>query len=199
MTHFWLEDTRRSTAHGYDNANRAGNFLGSLWGLDAQQHYLPSVFAEYRVVSSFGAGVGYDEARARTLDWGVDAEGHPTTVGDGDVEIRGLQFYVFARYANRTRVTPYAQLGHGHYWSRFFVSPQWAAPGRRFEVDGTGGWFVAAGGRATLSGHLGLDALCRHTHTEPVTARAFFVRNRHRTGAFPMRSDLFGVGVVIAF
>jgi hypothetical protein len=55
VTYFWLKDTRRSGPNGLDNLNQAGNFLG-LWGLDAQQHYFPNPFVEYRVISGFGPG-----------------------------------------------------------------------------------------------------------------------------------------------
>src|SRR5512138_1509825 len=47
----WLAEDRRSGPNGYDNANRSSNFLGSLWGLDVEQRYLPKPFLEYRIVS----------------------------------------------------------------------------------------------------------------------------------------------------
>jgi hypothetical protein len=199
LTHFWLEDTRRSSELGYDNANLTGNFLGSLWGLDAQQHVLPSPYVEYRVVSSFGAGVAYDQARAKTLDW-ADAD-QTATAGDGDVEIRGLQVYAFGRLPNRTRLTPYAQVGFARYWSRFFVLPGWATPGsgRHFEVDGTRGWFVSLGSQLSLGRHLGLDLQLRHSQTQDVTARAYLRGNHYRAGAFPMRGEALQAGVLYAF
>jgi opacity protein-like surface antigen len=197
-THFWLKDTRRSGPNGLDNLNQAGNFLGSLWGLDAQQHYFPNPFLEYRVISAFGAGIAYDQARAKTLDW-TDNTARLATAGDGDVEIRGVQYYVFGRYRNRTRLTPYANVGIARYRSRFFVSPDWATPGRHFEVDDTNGWFFSGGCSVALGRHLGLDALYRHSQLEAVVGRAFFNRNRHRSGAFPMRNDLIGAGLFYAF
>ncbi|HXB57526.1 MAG TPA: hypothetical protein VN461_22380 [Vicinamibacteria bacterium] len=197
VTHFWLQDTRRSDANGYDNLNQTGNFLGSLWGLDAQQHYFPNPFVEYRIISAFGAGIAYDQARAKTLDWG-DVQ-HTITAGDGDVEIRGLQFYVFGRFRNRTRVTPYANLGFGRYWSRFFVSPGWALPGRRFEVDDTRGWVFSGGCSVALVRHLGLETLYHHSQLEAVTGRAYFNRNHHRSGAFPMQNDVLSAGLLYGF
>lgn len=197
FSHFWLEETRRAGENGYDNSNLEGNFLGSLWGLDAQQRYFPSPYVEYRVASAFGVGVTYDEARAKTLDWAD--EDHVATAGDGDVEIRGVGVYVVARYRNRTRYEPYANLGFGWYRSRFFESPGWSAPGRHFVVDDTEGWFVAAGCKVNLGRHLGIDALYRHSHVNDVVARAYLSKNRYRGGAFPMRSDGLGVGVVYAF
>ena len=69
FTYYWLEETRRSGENGYDNGNLSGNFLGSLWGLDAQQHYFPNPYFEYRVSSGFGIGAMYDQLRVKTLDW----------------------------------------------------------------------------------------------------------------------------------
>jgi opacity protein-like surface antigen len=198
VSYFWLQDTRRSSANGYDNLNQAGNFLGSLWGLDAQQHYFPNPFVEYRVISGFGAGIAYDQARAKTLDW-TDNTARLVTAGDGDVEIRGLQYYVFGRFRNRTRLTPYANVGIARYQSRFFVSPDWLIPGRHFEVDDTKGWFVSGGCNVAFSRHLGLDALYRHSQLDAVVGRAFFSPRRHRSGAFPMRNDLLGAGLFYAF
>ncbi|HXK09923.1 MAG TPA: hypothetical protein VMT70_09785 [Vicinamibacteria bacterium] len=194
-TYFWLEDTRRSDENGYDNGNLGGNFLGSLWGLDAVQHAFPSPYLEYRVVSVVGVGSTYDQARAKTLDWGNDDQ----TAGDGDLEIRGLLGYVFARYRGWSHLAPYAQVGFAHYWSRFYESPGWAAPGRHFEVDDTHGWFVSAGTRVVLWRHVDLDVLIRHSGTEPVTARAYLHGGHYRAGAFPMRSDVLGLGLAYAF
>ena len=42
-------------------------------------------------------------------------------------------------------------------------------------------------------------AFYRHTQTEDVTARAYLLRNHHRSSAFPVRSDVLGAGVVCAF
>jgi hypothetical protein len=201
VTGFHLEDSRRSTDHGFDNTNIQGNFLGSLWGLDAEQHYFPNPFLEYRLVSSFGLGVAYDQARARTLDWGNAQQ--TITAGDGELEIRGLLLYAFGRYRNRTRLTPHAEVGVGRYHSRFYETADWkgGGPGRHFVVDDTGGWFFSLGCNLALDKHLGVDGLYRHSQIDDVSARACFSEacNHPRLGAFPMRNDLFGVGLFYGF
>jgi hypothetical protein len=197
FAHFWLEDTRRSEPNGYDNNNHAGNFLGSLWGLDARQRSWPSPFLEYRVVGAFGAGLAYDQARAHTLDW-ADAE-HTVTAGDGDVEIRGLQLYVFARYPNPSRFTPHARLGLVCYRSRFHESPGWAAPGRHFEADDISGWFLAMGWGVALPWHTALDLSYRHTQVPGVSARAYLNKNHNRAGVFPMTNDAVVAGLSYRF
>lgn len=203
-SHFSLDDTRRLTADGPDNQNVQGNYLGSLWGLDTEQHVLPDPFAEYRIVSSFGLGASYTRQRAKTLDWQQNDPSLPPS-GDGDVEIRGLQVYAFGGYPRRTRVKPYAQLGRSRYWSRFFVLPSWTRgnPGRVIQVDNTAGWFFALGARMTFWRHAGLDAFYRRSLIDQVIARSYpdviNTPNRHRTGAFPMRSKALGVGIAYAF
>jgi opacity protein-like surface antigen len=202
-THFWLDDTRRSTDHGYDNLNAAGNFLGSLWGLDAKQHALPNPFVEYRLVSSFGLGLAYDQLRAKTLDW-ADTD-RTVTIGDGDVEIRGGQVYAFGRYRTRSRFTPYANLGLARYWSRFLVLPSWTGgkPGRVFQVDDTRGWFVTVGTRVALGRHVGLEAFYRREMIGDVTGRAYRnIINRpdvYVGGAFPMSNNRAGTGLAYTF
>ena len=197
FTHYWLEDSRRAGENGYDNGNLEGNFLGSLWGLDAEQHYFPNPYLEYRVVSGVGVGVTYDQLRAKTLDWADDEQ--TATAGDGDLEIRGVGVYLVGRLRNRTRLEPYGTLGFAWYQSHFDVSPGWAAPGRRFEVEDTDGWFVTAGCKMSLARRFGVDVQFRHSQVGEVAARAYLRPNRYRPGSFPMRYDAIAVGVLYAF
>jgi opacity protein-like surface antigen len=198
FTHYWLEDSRRAGENGYDNGNLEGNnFLGSLWGLDAHQHYFPNPYVEYRVVSGLGFGVTYDQLRAKTLDWADEEQ--TATAGDGDLEIRGVGIYLLGRYRNRTRFEPYGILGFTWYKSHFDVSPGWAAPGRRFEVENTDGWFMTAGCTLSLTRHFSVDVMFRHSQVEDVAARAYFRPNRYREGAFPMHYDALAFGGLYAF
>jgi hypothetical protein len=197
FTYYWLEDSRRAGENGYDNGNSEDNFLGSLWGLDAQQHYFPNPYLEYRVVSGLGVGVTYDQLRAKTLDWANDD--HTSTAGDGDLELRGVGLYLVGRYRNRTRVESYGSVGYSWYQSHFDVSPGWAAPGRRFEVEDTDGWSITAGCRMNLAKHLALDLMFRHAQVGDVVARAYLRPNRYREGMFPMRYDALAVGALYAF
>jgi opacity protein-like surface antigen len=198
VSHPWLSDDRRSGPDGFDNANRSGNFLGSLWGLDVRQRYVPNPFLEYRIVSAFGVGAAYDQVRVKTLDWG-NAE-RTVTAGDGDLRIRGAQVFAFGRFANRTRVTPYARIGFAYYWSAFFESPGWAVPGRAFEVSDTRGWLVGAGLRIALWRGIALDGSYEHLHLGDVEAAVRFASGGKGTkGAFPMRSDVASLGISYGF
>jgi opacity protein-like surface antigen len=198
VSHSWLEDDRRSGPDGYDNANRSGNFLGSLWGLDPKQSYLPNPFLEYRIVSAFGLGVAYDQLTVKTLDWG-DAE-RTWTAGDGDLRIRGAQVFAFGRFANRTRVTPYVRVGFGYYWSAFLESPGWAAPGRRFEVSDTKGWLAGAGLKVAVWKGVGLEGSYQHRQLSDVKAAVRFANGGKGTkGVFPVRSDAVALGLSYGF
>jgi opacity protein-like surface antigen len=202
-TRVFLDDTRRPDTEGIlDNTSASGNFLGSLWGLDAKQGYAPEPTVEYRVVSSFGLGASYSQLRVKTLDWGA---GGTTIVGDGDVEIRGALLYAFARLPNRTRLTPYARAGLARYDSRFFVLASWTGgqPGRVIQVDGTSGWFAAVGSAVALGRHVALDAFWRRLDVGAVAARAYFDiihrPHHHLDGAFPMTNNTVGLGIAYRF
>jgi opacity protein-like surface antigen len=203
-TRFSLSDSRRVTPQGPDNANVHGNYLGSLWGLDAEQHAFPDPFVEWRVISSFGVGLSYEQQRAMTLDWGNDDHSLPP-VGDGDVQIRGAQLYAFGRYRNRTRFTPYASVGRAQYWSHFFLLPAWNAgdPAKVLWVGNTSGWIVSGGTRVALGHRLALDVNYRGAFVADVPARAysdiFDHPHRYRAGAFPMKSQGVRLGVAYAF
>jgi opacity protein-like surface antigen len=197
FTHTWLVEDRRAGPNGYDNSNKRGNFLGSLWGLDAQQQYVPLPLVEYRVVRTFGVGVAYDQVRIKTLDW-ANPE-HTMTAGDGDLEIRGVQTWAFGRWANRTRATPYLQVGFAHYWSRFLESPGWAAPGRYFEVESTQGWILTAGVRFAVGKGFALDGFYQRRQLDDVQAAAHLTGGGRIKGVFPVRSNVVAVGVVYGF
>lgn len=198
FTHDQLEETRRSSENGYDNGNLSGNFLGSLWGLDAQQHASPNPYLEYRVVSGFGVGVLYDQVRAKTLDWANEEE--RITAGDGDLELRGVGVYLVARYRSPSRYSPHASAGYAWYDSHFDVSSGWAGLGRRFVVEDTDGWFMSAGCTVSVVKGFGLDASVRYADIADVAARAYLSGGtRYRGGAFPMRYVAFAVGVAYAF
>lgn len=198
FTYFWLEDARRSGENGPDNGNTDINFLGSLWGLDADQHYFPNPYIEYRIAGGVGIGVNYDQVRAKTLDW-ADNESQDVTAGDGDLEIRGVGVYVLWQHRSSGKFGPYATAGYAWYQSHFDVSPGWSAPGRRFEVDDTDGWFVSGGCQMRLTRHVAVDLTYRHSHIGDVVARAYFRPNRYRAGAFPMQNDSLAIGLRYAF
>jgi hypothetical protein len=203
-TRYSLYDTRRVTPQGPDNANVHGNYLGSLWGLDAEQHPFPDPFVEWRLTSSFGVGVSYEQQRAMTLDWSSD-DRSLAPVGDGDVQIRGAQLYAFGRYPNPTRFTPYASVGRARYWSHFFVLPAWNGgdPAKVLWVGNTSGWILSGGTRVRIGHRLAFDVNYRRALIADVAARAYADivdhPKRYRAGAFPMQSQSVRLGVAYGF
>ncbi|MCU0243075.1 MAG: porin family protein [Vicinamibacteria bacterium] len=199
LNHYGLIETRRYGDNGLDNANLTTNFVGSLWGLDTKQHGFPNPFVEYRLAKGIGIGVAYDELRAKTLDWTSDEK--VAIGGDGDLEIRGVNAYITARYKNRTRFEPFVFAGYAWYNSDFDESPEWAAPGRYFVVAGTDGWVAGGGGRVRVTSHIGADVTYRHAQLRDVSARAVLTGGggRNRTGAFPMRYNAFALGLSYTF
>jgi hypothetical protein len=197
LSRWWLDESRRYAEDGsLDNGN-PGNFLGSLWGLDPKQGWVPLPFVEYRVVSVVGVGVAYDEVRIRTLDW-ADRE-QTATAGDGDLRLRGVQAFAFGRWANHTRFTPELRVGWSTYDSAFFEDPRWALPGRWFEVENTSGWFLGAGVRVAVAEAVGAELSFEHLALADIPAKAHLSASGHKNGVFPVRSDVLRLGVSCRF
>ncbi len=185
VQHTMLSESRR----GQDSADRDQHFLGSLWGLDPVQRYVPAPFLEVRLVRSFGLGVSYDKARIRTLDWANAS--HTTTAGDGDLVLRGAELYAFASVPLSARLTAYAQIGRARYWSDFEELPEW--PGR-FAVSDTAGWTVATGARIAIRNGFRADVLYEHRRLTQVAATANADNGVRTDGAFPVRGHSVSAG-----
>lgn len=196
-----LKDTRRSGPTGVRNNNIRINFIGSLWGLDEIQDYVPRFFIQYAFVPYFGIGATYDHIAAKTLDTPVEIKNY--SQGDGDVEVWGPMLYLFARYPNSTRFTPFAEVGWAYYYAHFDESAEWASvgPGYRFEVDDTEGYFLAAGLDFTLNDHWHAQAYWRRLYDAKVDARAYFSTGSRvgRAGAFPMECQMLALGMSYEF
>jgi hypothetical protein len=198
---FNLQDTVREGPNGPRNRNIDENYIGSLWGLDEIQDYIPRVYAQYALTPYFGVGATYDHIEARTLDSGDPLKnGDP---GDGTLEIYGPLFYLFARYPNSTRFTPMAEVGWAYYFSQFNESPEWAAvgPGYRFEVDDTAGYYLALDVDMAITRCWHCDIYWRCMFGPEVDARAYFHPGNKvgREGSFPMEYQMAGLGVAYRF
>lgn len=197
MYMFQLADTRR-TVHGqYSNSNVRGNFIGSVWGLDENQDYLPRLNLSYWFNRYVGLGLTYDQVSAKTKDWG-NIE-NTVTSSDGDVNIWGPMVYVSGRAPNSTLCTPFAELGWATYTASFDESASWAAtaPGYRFEVDNTSGFYLGLGLDFEINSNWSVDVYWRQMNNAEVDARAYFTPSSRvgRYGAFPMDYDMYGIGV----
>lgn len=197
MYNFNLADTRRTTRGRLSNSNVRGNFIGSVWGLDENQNYIPRLNLGYWFTPYLGVGLTYDEVSAATVDWGSVEQTFTST--DGDVNIWGPMLYVTGRAPNSTRCTPFAELGWATYFASFDEDPAWAAaaPGYRFEVDNTTGYFWGLGLDFEINSHWSVDVYWRQMNNAEVEARAYFTTSSRvgRYGAFPMDYDMYGIGV----
>ena len=202
IVHFVLEDAEREARSGRpSNLNIEGNYIGSIWGLEEIQDYVPRLYAQYAFIPDLGIGLTYDHLGAKTLDWG-DATG-TTIAGDGDLEIWGPMLYLFMRYSNSTPFRPYAELGAAYYFASFDETAEWAAtaPGYRFEVDDTLGFYLACGVDAAVHESWHVDLYLRYLYGTEVDARAYFKPGSTpgRTGAFPLDYVMAGAGLAHSF
>ena len=199
--HFELRDTRRTVRGRTRNSNVQGNFIGSIWGLDEDQDYLPRLHVQYMFIPYLGAGLTYDHVSAETVDWG-DEEATRTS-SDGVVDIWGPMIYLIGRYPNSTRCTPFVELGWAAYFASFDTDPAWAAtaPGYRFEVDDTSGYYFGAGVDIEVRGRWSVSLYVRRMNDAEVDARAYFTPGPRvgRYGAFPMEYTLVGLGASCRF
>lgn len=191
-----LEESRRYLNGHLDNANRRGNFLGSLWGLDPQASWVPAPFLEYRPVASAGVGVAYDEVRIRTLDW-AGSDALKTTAGDGDLQLRGARVYLLAAAPGHMRLTPLARVGYGFYSSAFFETGGWAAPGAFFVVEDTRGWFADLTIRVSIGWRLQAEASYESLWLRDVRGQAGPPAGAR--GVFPARGDVARLGLACRF
>ena len=198
ITYFQLKDDERGIRNNWDLQR---NFIGSIWGLEEKQSYIPKPYVQYAIIKYAGVGLSYDELTVKTVDWG-NLEG-TVKGGDGDCMIRGPVVYVFGRYPNSTRFTPFAELGYIYYFADFEEDPAWAAvgPGYRFEVDDTGSQYVAAGCDIRIKGQWQAGIYFRQLYNADVDARAYFSPGPRvgRSGSFPFDSRQFGLELSYRF
>ncbi|OQA26479.1 MAG: hypothetical protein BWY59_01366 [Verrucomicrobia bacterium ADurb.Bin345] len=196
ITHFSLEDDDR----GGNNSNIRGNFLGSIWGLEEEQSYLPKPYIQYLVIPYGGVGLGYDAMTIKTVDWGDDARTFKSS--DGDLTVQGAAFYLFGRYPNETRFTPFAEVGFVYYMADFDEDSEWKAtgPGYRFEVDDTSGNYIALGCNVQIYEQWFMNIYFRRLFEATVDGKAHFGPGyRPRSGSFPLENDAWGLGVSYQF
>lgn len=201
LHYFTLKDTRRQGPNGPDNNAIRLNFIGSVWGLEEIQDYVPRLYAQYLAMPYFGVGITYDYIAAETRDWGNVEQTRTGT--DGDIHIWGPMVYLFVRYPNSTRFTPQTEIGWVRYFADFDVNPAWAAtgPGYRFKVDDTDGYYIALALDCAINKQWHAHAYWRRLFDAQVDARAYFTPSSRvgRYGAFPMEYEMFGLGMSYGF
>jgi len=193
-----LRDDTRSGPTGPENRN-PNNFLGSIWGLDAEDDVLPRLFVQVKIHEQFGVGLTYDSLTLKTLDWANAEKTLKTT--DGDLEAWGPLVYFFARTKPYRRVQGVAELGLAWYFTSFKVDPMWVGgnPDRRFETEDTRGIFLALGAEVRIAEDWRLGVYWRRMFNADVDAEAFVGRGNSRIGNFPLEYDMYSAGVTWEF
>lgn len=179
-----------------DSATRTNTFLGSIDELEAQQDYAPIYFfLNYNIVPYWGIGISYDTITVKTLDNGG---------GDGDYKARGPILYTYLRYPNKTRFTPYGEIGLGFYNIGFDALPEWYEGGRRqFIVDNDIGLVLGAGLDIRVYAGWSLDLYIRHVSLDADTD--YYFQDPDRLGSpqistsVPLSHIAYGLGVKYSF
>lgn len=203
--HFNLLDTRRHGKDGLDNANwergRNVNYIGSLWGLDENQNYLPRPYFQWVVNDYFGLGVSYDYLTMKTVDWANEEK--TRTGSDGDLFSHGCLFYVFVRYPLFFGIAPFGELGGAWYKVDFTESAKWVSRGDeyRIKVDNASGYYIGLGLNANISRDWSLNLYWRQMYDAEADARAFFSPSSspNRVGSFPMEYRMMALGAAFHF
>jgi len=198
-----LDTRRRGASNGLDNGNWESkiNYIGSVWGLEEIQDYLPRLYVQFALNPHFGIGCAYDYIGARTLDWGNAEKTRVST--DGDLHLQGFLYYVFLRYPMMYGISPFCEAGGAWYQSEFRENARWAAngPGYRFEVENARGYFFGFGVDVAIPSDWSVNLYWRQMVDVEVDARAYFEPGSRpsRAGSFPMEYRMFGLGAAYHF
>lgn len=191
---FSLLDTQQGDeALAADPATRpiSGSFLGSLTGLEEEQNYAPyNFFINYAILPWMGIGLSYQQVEVRTIDF---------KGGDGNFNADGPSPYLFFRYLNESRFTPYGEIGLVLWSISFDPLPEWSEGGRRqFVVEDDVGFFLAGGVDYEVVEHVFLDFQIRYVTGDAQTE--FYFENPERigepnaTGDFPLEHVAVALG-----
>jgi hypothetical protein len=188
-THYKLKETRRG---GKVDGHYVDTFLGSLSELEEDQDRSPNkVFIQYKPCPYAGLGVSYDHVRAVTMDSGG---------GDGTVDAEGPILYVTGCYPNRTRATPYCELGYVMYNTHFDENRSWSSGGRRaITVHDSSGPVLAAGLDVRVWRKISAGVYYRWVDADTVKAEFHSDGELMERGDFPIRNEAYGLTLKFVF
>lgn len=172
-----------------------GSFVGSIDTLEEVQDHLPDrFFVQYLLVPYLGAGVQRDRLEIKTISTQPTPDGRIT---DGNVVMRGFFPYLFARYPNPTRCTPFVEYGWARYQNSFDPDPDWYEEGRReFLLDSSSrANYWGAGVEFEITRHFRVDAYYRAMDIDVPGIYAFHGDNRDPAPfTFTMKHACYGIG-----
>jgi hypothetical protein len=185
-----LKDTKRGTRLG--PGEYVGSFMGSIMEIKEDDKSAPDrFFAQCRPLPiPVWIGVSRDHMRAKTVDGGG---------GDGSIEVVGWVPYVQAAWANRTRFTPYAEVGLALYQADFKEN-EWSDGGRRtVRVSDPQGVELAAGTAVRLWKHWSADFYVRQMTIDDVTGGYYIDGGKDGDVIFTLSYTAYGFGLMYEF
>lgn len=182
-----------------------GSFFGSITTISEEQDSMPDkLYLQYRIMKSpFWIGVSRDHVRAETLD-DITGDGvaDPNT-GDGSVDLAGFIPYIQAVWDNKTRLTPYVQVGYGFYQADFEENEVWGGEGmRRVDLKGDVNGIELAGGlHVRLYRNLAADIFAKSMQIDDVKGEWYTARGRVKGGdvVLTMSYVAYGAGLSYRF
>ncbi len=198
-----LELGTRLTAGTLTDTSRPmdNRFLGSINKLKDDQDLSPyKVFANYWLLDWIGVGVSYEKLAAKTWSEGEE-QGVLIPYTDGTFEADGPILSLLAAYPNRTRLTPFAELGYLFFTGSFDAAPEW---GNAHGIEGyqdfaivqeNGGFVWGLGCAAQLWRNWEVDILFRQITASVVVNHVIGSDTRPNDYEFPLDSNWFGFGV----
>ena len=180
-----------------------GSFIGSINKLEAvEDRRLNRPFIQYAIMPYFGIGVQQDRLEIKTVTTIPRAQRADDRDTDGNVIMRGVLPYVFARLPNRTLCTPFIEVGEARYRNRFDPDPRWYAGGRRqFILDPVSkASYRAAGLEFALGRHVALDLYYRSMDIDVPGEYHFRPDGRPpESFVFTMKHNSYGFGARVLF
>ncbi len=192
----------------------SGTFLGTIYGLDEEQNYMPFYFYVSWLHDEYVAiELAYDQIEAETKAMGL-RPGQPWydlkngyTKTDGTAQFAGPVLSILFRYPNETSFTPYAGFGVGFYNASFDCTPEWENPRYNYhhvmEVDDTVAFNLTLGGEWSLHEHWYLDFSLQYVNATMDAKYTAYIdgiqAHKGRTGEFPMDNIAVRFGIAYNF
>ena len=179
-----------------------GSFVGTITEITEDQDNAPDkAYVQYRLMRTpFWIGVSYDHVSARTMD---DSDGDGIADrggGDGFVDMEGLIPYIQAAWDNKTRVTPFAQIGFAFYNADFKADSNWSDGGRRrMNLDDTTGVEFSGGLNLRLYKNISADVFARYMKVDDIGGDFILNGEKQSDIVFTMSYVAYGAGISCRF
>ena len=188
-----LQDKKRGTPGN-------GSFFGTITQLNEQQDSFPNkVYLQYRLFKSpVWIGVSYDHVRASTMD---DLSLVPDGSGsDGSEDVQGVIPYLHAAWDNKTRFTPYLQVGFGFYQAKFQPN-SWGDNHERYveAKKNVTGLELGGGVAVRLYKNLSADVFAKSMTIEDITGDWYYGYGYYHGGPFIMTLSYVAYGAGLSY